>query len=147
MQKKYRVELTQQERDELQQLTKSVKGSSQKGRHANIPMMADAKGPAWPDARIAQAYRCRVQTVESLLRRLVTQGLAIALHGQLRSRPPRAKILAGNQEAIVIALRLGPPPPGYGRCSFAWSPSGSWNWKSWSRSAMKRCVARLKKTG
>lgn len=117
MRKKYVVRLTQQEREELRRLTKTRKGSSQKVRRANILLMADVNGPAWPDARIAQAYHCRVQTVESLRQRLVTQGLAQALHGQPRSRPPRAKILDGKQEAKVIALRLGAPPPGYGHWS------------------------------
>lgn len=117
MQKKYIVQLTKPEREELQRLTKTRKSSSQKVKRANILLMADTNGPAWPDARIAQAYHCRVQTVESLRQRLVTQGFAIALHGQPRSRPPRAKILDGKQEAKVIALRLGAPPPGYGHWS------------------------------
>lgn len=117
MRKKYIVTLSKQEREELQRLAKTLKGSSQKGRRANILLMADVNGPAWPDARIAQAYHCRVQTVESLRQRFVLKGLAIALHGQPRSRPPRMKLLDGKQEAQVIALRLGSPPPGFGQWS------------------------------
>lgn len=117
MQKKYIVRLTKQEREELYLLTKTLKSSSQKVKRANILLMADVNGPAWPDARIAQAYHCRVQTVESLRQRLVTQGFVRTLHGQPRSRPPRAKVLDGKQEAKVIALRLGAPPPGYGHWS------------------------------
>ncbi len=29
-------------------------------------------------------------------------------------RPPVEKLLSGEQEARIIATRLGPPPPGYG---------------------------------
>ena len=74
--------------------------------------MSDAAGPAWTDARIAQAYHCRIQTIEKLRERFVTQGFAVALQGQPRTHAPRAKILDGKQEAQVIAMRLGSPPPG-----------------------------------
>ena len=33
---------------------------------ANILLMADADGPAWTDAQIAEAYHCRTQTIEQL---------------------------------------------------------------------------------
>jgi len=32
---------------------------------------------------------------------------------QPRAKPPRPKLLDGEQEAKVIALRLGTPPPGF----------------------------------
>ena len=37
---------------------------------AQILLKADADGPAWPDAKIAEAFDCRVQTVESLRKRV-----------------------------------------------------------------------------
>src|SRR5262249_56203932 len=69
----------------------------------------------WPDARIAEAYGCRRQTVENLRQRLVTEGFESAVTGQART--PRPKILDGTQEAKIIALRLGPPPAGYANWS------------------------------
>jgi len=44
---------------------------------------------------------------------LVVEGFEVALNGQPRLKPPRAKLLDGEQEAKVIALRLGSPPPGF----------------------------------
>jgi hypothetical protein len=43
----------------------------------------------------------------------VKQGFEVTLDGQKRSKPPREKLLDGEQEAKVIALRLGSPPAGF----------------------------------
>ena len=113
MLKKYIVRLTDQERSTLQKVVEKFKGSSQKVRRAQVLLKADADGPAWTDARIAEAYGCRTKTVENIRQRLVTAGFETALHGQPRLNPPCPKLLDGAQEAKVIALRLGPPPAGF----------------------------------
>jgi len=113
MQKKYVVRLTDEERGELQQVVKKLKGTSQKVRRAQILLKADADGPNWTDQRIAEAFSCRVQTVEEIRRRLVERGFQEALNGAKRERPPTEKLLSGDQEARVIAMRLGSPPKGY----------------------------------
>lgn len=117
MNKKYIVRLTEVEREELRLVVKKLLGSSQKVRRAQILLKADVEGPAWTDARIAEAFSCRVQTIENLRQRLVTEGFQTALHGKPRSSPPREKVLDGKQEAKVIALRLGKPPAGYANWS------------------------------
>jgi hypothetical protein len=117
VQKKYIVRLSDQERLELQDLIKRLKGSSQKVRRAQILLKADADGPSWTDARIAEAFSCRVQTVENLRRRLVERGFREALDGAKRAEPPVPKMLSGDEEARVIAMRLGPPPKGYANWS------------------------------
>jgi hypothetical protein len=113
MQKKYIVRLTAVERRTLQELVKKLKGSSQQVRRAQILLKADADGPAWTDQQIADAYGCRRQTVENVRERLVTEGFEIALHGKRPAEPPRKPVLDGEQQAKVIALRLGPPPQGF----------------------------------
>ena len=113
MRKKYVVRLTDEERGELQQVVKKLKGTSQKVRRAQILLKADADGPNWTDQRIAEAFSCRVQTVESIRQRLVKRGFQEALNGAKRERPPTEKLLSGEQEARVIAMRLGSPPKGY----------------------------------
>jgi hypothetical protein len=115
MNKKYIVRLTAAERATLEQMARKLKGSSQKVRRAHILLKADAAGPGWTDARIAEAYGCRRQTVEQLRERLVTVGFESAVNGQVRQ--PRPKILDGTQEAKIIALRLGPPPAGFANWS------------------------------
>ena len=113
MRKLYIVRLTDQERDELRDVVKKLKGTGQKVRRAQILLKADADGPNWPDERIADAFSCRTRTVERLRQRLVESGFVEALHRVERAQPPVEKLLSGEQEARIIATRLGPPPKGY----------------------------------
>ena len=117
MLKKYIVRLTDAEREALKQVVGKLKGTSQKVRRAQVLLKADADGPGWTDARIADAFGCRTKTVENIRERFVTQGFELTLDGQPRLKPPRAKLLDGEQEAKVIALRLGSPPPGFSNWS------------------------------
>ena len=117
MNKKYIVRLSRKERQELTETVKSLKGSSQKARRARMLLKADVNGPGWTDARISEAFSCRVQTVENLRKRLVIEGFESALHGKPREKPPVAKKLDGKQEAKLIALRLGKPPKGFSNWS------------------------------
>lgn len=113
MQKKYIVRLTDEERQTLQGVVKKLKGSSQKVRRAQVLLKADVDGPAWTDKQIAQAFDCRTKTVENIRQRLVTEGFEVTLCGKRRESPARKPIFNGEQEAKVIALRLGPPPKGF----------------------------------
>jgi hypothetical protein len=115
MQKKYVVRLTDQERHELAEVVRKLKGSSQKVRRAQILLKADADGPNWTDRRIAEAFSCRTKTVENIRQHLVERGFTETLHGVKRAKPPTDKLLDGKQEAQVIALRLGSPPKGYAK--------------------------------
>ena len=113
MDKKYVVRLTDQERDELATVIKKLKGTSEKVRRAHILWKADADGPNWTDRRIAEAFDCRTKTVENVRQRLVEFGFRDALDRSRRETPPVEKLLDGDQEARIIATRLGSPPPGY----------------------------------
>jgi transposase len=113
MPKKYIVRLTDQERIELAAVVKKLKGTSQRVRRAQILLKADADGPTWTDGRIAEAFGCRTQTVENLRQRFVERGFHESLERVQREHPPVEKLLDGEQEARIIATRLGPPPPGY----------------------------------
>jgi hypothetical protein len=113
MQKKYIVRLSKEERNTLRDVVKKLSGGSQKARRAQILLKADADGPAWSDSRIAEAFGCRRQTVEMIRQRLVETGFHETLDGKKRADPPTPKLLDGEQEAKIIATRLGPPPKGY----------------------------------
>ena len=112
MKKKYIVELTEVERALLRDVAKKLKGTSQKVKRANILLKADA---GWTDARIAEALDCRTKTVENVRQRFVESGFEATLDGKQRDTPPIEKLLDGEQEAKIIALRLGKPPAGYGK--------------------------------
>lgn len=113
MEKKYIVRLNDAERAQLDQIVKKFSGSSQKVRRAQVLLKADADGPAWTDARIADAFGCRTKTVENIRQRMVEFGFAQTLDGKQRAEPARPKCLTGDEEARIIATRLGRPPAGY----------------------------------
>lgn len=115
MEKKYIVDLSDAERTVLEDVVKTFNGSSQKVKRARILLKADVNGPAWTDTRIAEACDCRTKTVENVRQRLVVDGFQVALEGRKRETPPTPKLLDGEQEAKVIATRLGTPPAGYGK--------------------------------
>jgi len=114
MNKKFVVRLSDEERTVCQEIIKNLKGSSQKFRRAQILLKADAEGPEWTDVKIAEAFNCRVQSIENLRKRLVTEGFELALEDKKRQEPPTPCKLDGAAEAKVIARPLGKPPAGYG---------------------------------
>jgi hypothetical protein len=117
MNKKYLVRLTDEERQTCTTVVKKLKGTSQKVRRAQILLKADVDGLGWTDSRIAEAFSCRTKTVENIRQRLVESGFRETLEGKRRQKPPTEKVLDGEQEAKIIATRLGPPPKGYANWS------------------------------
>jgi hypothetical protein len=79
---------------------------------ARILLKADhgEGGPAWPDARIAEAPETSVATVERVRRRWAVGGPLDALHR--RPTGPRPRKLDGAQEARLVALACSAPPAG-----------------------------------
>ncbi len=113
--KKYIVRLSEAERKTCQEVIGKLKGSSQKARRARILLQVDADGPDWCDHQVAEAYGCWEHTVANVRKRCVLEGFELALQRDPSTWPP--KRLDGRQEAALIALRLGPPPAGYGQWS------------------------------
>ena len=121
MGKKYRVELSREEREQLEQLRRKGKVAAYRRTHAEILLLADQApgGPAWIDKDIAQAVGVSVRTVETLRQRLVEQGFEAAMERKKRETPPVAPKLTGDKEARIIALACSPPPEG--RVRRTWS--------------------------
>lgn len=117
MHKKYIVRLNEDERQQLDAVIKKLSGSSQKVRRAHILLKVDADGPGWTDVKIADAFRCRTRTVENIRQRFVEFGFKQTLEGKKRAEPARPKCLSGEEEARVIATRLGKPPKGFANWS------------------------------
>lgn len=117
MEKKYIVRLSDEERSVLCNVVKKLQGTSQKVRRAQVLLKADADGSNWTDKKISEAFDCRTKTIENIRQRLVSDGFEIALNGKKRESAPRQKRLDGEQEAKVIALRLGEAPKGFANWS------------------------------
>lgn len=110
--KKYIVRLTDSERKVCTEVIGKLKGTGQKVRRAQILLKADADGPAWADAQIAEAFSCRTKTVENVRQRFVELGFEQTLD---RKKSPTAGAKKLLDEAKIIAMRLGSPPEGYGK--------------------------------
>ena len=113
MEKKYIVRLSDAERETCGEVIRKLKGASEKVRRAQILLKADAEGPAWTDQQIAEAFSCRTKTVENVRQRFVEKGFEGTLERKKSQTAAAKKLLDGEQEARVIATRLGPPPKGY----------------------------------
>ena len=112
MQKKHIVTLTDQQREELSNIVRSLGGPPTKVRRAQMLLKADSAGPGWTDSKIAEAYSCSIQTVENVRRRFCSNGYSDTMQKK-RDYVPRGPKLDGDQQAKIIALRLGEPPKGY----------------------------------
>ena len=110
--KKYIVELTNEERKQLQQLVKKGKVAGYKIRHAQMLLKADQgnQGPGWPDTQVAEVFAAHVTTAERLRKRFVEQGLEVAL--ERNKRDNYARKLDGDDEAHLIAIACSDPPAG-----------------------------------
>ncbi len=78
---------------------------------------ADASGPRWTDAQIAEAFFCPIKTVARIRQRVVEIGVEATLANQKEGTPAHNRLLSGAQEARIIAERLGKPPAGYANWS------------------------------
>src|SRR4051794_36207648 len=112
--RKYKVTLTVEEREQLQEMIAAGKASAKKLAHARVLLKADASdgGPAWDDARIAQAVEVSTRTVERVRQRFVEQGLEAALARKKQDRPSRQRKLDGAAEARLCAIACSEPPDG-----------------------------------
>jgi transposase len=112
--KKYVVELTSEERKQLEGLIQKGQVAGYKIRHAQMLLKADQgkDGPGWPDQQIADAFGAHLTTVECLRKRLVEQGLDAALQRKKQASPSRERKLDGDGEARLIALACSEPPEG-----------------------------------
>ena len=97
MPKKYVVRLSATERQILREVVKKLIGSGHKVRRAQMLLKADEAGPAWTDARIAEAFDSRTRTVENLRERFVTEVLSKSCMEKSGRNRRRQKSLAASR--------------------------------------------------
>jgi transposase len=107
MPKKYHVNLSENERKQLQALLSKGELSVRKVKRAQILLAAD-RGKV--DEEIAQTLQVHVNTVERIRKRLVEGGLDHALTEDYR--PGGKSKLDGKDEAVLVALACSDPPAG-----------------------------------
>jgi transposase len=117
MSPRYQVTLTQEERKELETLTKRGKTHARRFAYARALLLCDAgnNGPAWKVADVAEALGITSRTIEHLKQRFVEEGLEAALERKPRDKPPRDVKFDGAFEARLIALACTDAPEGHTR--------------------------------
>jgi hypothetical protein len=117
MSPRYRVTLTQQERKELEALTRRGKTHARRFINARALLLCDAgpDGPAWNVADISVALGVCSRAIEHLKKRFVEGGFEAALERKQREKPPREVIFDGAFEARLVALACSDTPEGHRR--------------------------------
>ena len=117
--KKYRVILTEEQRQQLQHMISAGQALARQQAHARIMLKADQseQGPGWSDEQISQALEVSLPTIERVRKRFVQEGLEQATKRRPQPERPEKRKIAGVQEAHLIALSCEPAPPGYQRWS------------------------------
>lgn len=104
---KYAVNLTEEERDQLLNLTRKGKNSSRVFKRSQVLLLALV---GYRDAEIAQMLMVGESTVHRTRQRYVEEGVELAL--KEHPRLGRQKKLAPEAEAILIATACSDPPEG-----------------------------------
>ena len=118
MAKKYVLKLTAEERAELGRLVRKGNVAGWKVQRAQALLKADQgpEGPAWADARIAEAFGVTTRSLESWMKRAVPDGPMALLQRKPRASSAVPK-LGGENEARLTALACSQPPEGLARWS------------------------------
>lgn len=115
--KKYSVKLSQEQRQELEELISRGQAAARQLMHARVLLKTDQgeDGPSWSDERIAEAFEVSLPTIERIRKRCVEQGLEDALKRRPQPERPEKRKINGEHEAHLIALCCGKPPEGHER--------------------------------
>ncbi|MDQ6694330.1 MAG: helix-turn-helix domain-containing protein, partial [Chloroflexota bacterium] len=110
MKTKHPIHLTDEQRAEVEQLTRTGKAAARVQNRSRILLMADR---GCSDAEIVDALSIGQATVERIRRLCNTEGLHRALYA--RKSPGRPPIHTGVTEANLTMLACSTPPDGRGR--------------------------------
>jgi len=116
--KKYKVNLSKEEKEEIGKLIASGKYKDRKLKRALILQAADLnrkEGSPMNDEQICDAYQVSIRTVERTRKRLIEDGFDIALHGKPKPVESYVRIMDGELEAHLVAVACSEAPQGYDR--------------------------------
>ena len=113
---RYKVTLIEEERRDLEALTRKGKTSASKFLHARALLLCDAgpHGCPWKVADAAEALGVTSRAIEHIKKRFVEEGLDSALEPKPRCTPPKLTY-DGAFDARLTALACSPTPEGRAR--------------------------------
>ena len=110
MSKRINIQLTEQDRQELEQQVRKGVRSARELTRARILLLSD-KGQS--SKQVADAVMCAPGTAINIKKRYLAGGLEAALYD--KPRPGASPKITGDVEAHLIALTCSDPPEGYGQ--------------------------------
>jgi transposase len=110
MNKKYKVELNEEQKQNLEKITSSGTYPARQIKRTQILLKSDTK-VSWSYEQISDAFDVSEVTIAKVRKTFMEQGLEAALH---RKKPDREyeHALDGEAEAHLIALACSKPPTG-----------------------------------
>jgi transposase len=112
MGKSQRIELTTEQREQLEHLIRAGKASARRLARARILLLSDRQPAGRQSApAVAEAVLVHPNTVRNVRRRFVREGLEAALSE--RPRPGAVPKLTGEIEAQLTRLACSQPPAGH----------------------------------
>ncbi|MDR1929314.1 MAG: helix-turn-helix domain-containing protein [Treponema sp.] len=141
--KKYRVTLTDEEKQILTDIVNKGKQNAQKRKRAQALLLADE---GYTDEMISERTGMSRRGLEQLRERFVEEGFETTLEGKPKGH--RHKSIQGKDEARLVALVCGPKPDGRKRWTLrlleeTWTSLGGTETNKVSRETIRRT---LKKT-
>jgi len=115
--RKYKINLSEEERKRLTEITKNGHHSAKKIMHAKVLLMADEEHPEgrWKDEQISKQLNVHRNTIGRIRKRFVEEGEEPALERKPRETPPHQPKLDGEKEAQLIAICCSEAPEGRAR--------------------------------
>lgn len=119
MSKHRHVELTDEQRQQLNKLLRSGSEKARKYTRAHILLLADRSvgcgHPPFTEQQIADALHCSKGTVRNVRHRFLDEGLEAALNEKPRPGASVRPKITGEVEAHLIAAACSAPPDGHAR--------------------------------
>ncbi len=115
--KKHKVKLSQEQRSELEQLTRAGTIAVRKLKRIRILLLSDegAHGPGKTNQEIAEIVEVSPITVSRIRKRFVEEGLEQTINEKPKSGAPRT--FSGDVRAKITALACSDPPEGHAKWS------------------------------
>lgn len=108
------IQLTEEQRTELEQMIRVGNVPARTNARARILLLSDrSQGQKRTDQEVAEAVLCSKRTVAHVRRRFLTGGLRAALYD--RARPGAKPKFTGEVEARLTMLACSDPPEGAAR--------------------------------
>jgi len=117
--KKKSIELTKEQRAELEEVVKKGQAPARKRQHAQVLLKIDRgeAGPNWSDQQVQEAFDVSLATIWRIRQRFLEHGLSEALNRRPQPERPEKRKIDGEQEAHLIAVTCSQAPEGHKRWS------------------------------